>query len=79
MTYDATPAVCASRAGRFAYGNCCQVKKMTSLQISRLEIEIPVEYHKEAVALLDGEDCVVIPRKLAQAYGIHEVGESAEM
>lgn len=47
---------------RSAHGHVRQIRKLLSQDTCIAEVEFPVEHYRELVALLDGEDVLVIPR-----------------
>ena len=57
---------------KVGFGEVVEVKKVRSLGVCRISIELPLEAYKPAVALLDGERVLIVPTALQQAFGIIE-------
>lgn len=61
-----------------AYGKVAQVKDIPSQQITRVVLELPIEFHVEATQLFYGQNCLltIAPSSIAMTgYGIHEPGK----
>ena len=57
---------------KVGFGEVVEVKKVRSLGVCRISIELPLEAYKPAVALLDGERVLIVPSDLQQGFGIIE-------
>lgn len=69
----------AQDSARVGYGNVVNIRSIPTRQVTRIEIELPIEAHVEATRLLFGQDVLVIPVKLGptQAYGMVSGDEHA--
>lgn len=69
----------AQDSTRVGYGNVVNIRSIPTRQVTRIEIELPIESHVEATRLLFGQDVLVIPVKLGptQAYGMVSENEHA--
>jgi hypothetical protein len=69
----------AQDSARVGYGNVVNIRSIPTRQVTRIEIELPIEAHVEATRLLFGQDVLVIPVKLGptQAYGMVSGDEQA--
>jgi hypothetical protein len=69
----------AQDSARVGYGNVVNIRSIPTRQVTRIEIELPIEAHVEATRLLFGQDVLVIPVKLGptQAYGMVSGNEHA--
>ena len=57
---------------KVGFGEVVEVKKIRSLGVCRVSVELPLEAYKPAVALLDGERVLIVPSNLQQGFGIIE-------
>ena len=57
---------------KVGFGEVVEVKKVRSLGVCRISVEVPLEAYKPAVALLDGERVLIVPSDLQQGFGIIE-------
>jgi hypothetical protein len=55
-----------------AYGKVVDVRSYISLQVCKIVIEVPIEYHVEATALLYGRNVLATLAQLERPYGIVE-------
>lgn len=57
---------------RVAHGNVVNVRTIPARSVTRVEIELPIEFHVEATSLLFGKDVLIVGVKLPKAipYGI---------
>lgn len=56
---------------RVAFGNVVNVRTIASRQVTRIEIDLPIESHIEATQALFGKDVLVVPANLpAIDYGM---------
>jgi len=61
---------------KIGFGEVVEVKKLRSMQVCRVSVELPIEAYKEAVALLDSERVLIVPSDLQQGFGILVSNES---
>lgn len=62
-----------------AYGHVVNIRSIPSRGVTRIEIEIPVESHKDATALLFEQDAVILPwshvKDAGVPYGVRKLSD----
>jgi hypothetical protein len=63
---------------RVAFGSVVNVKAIPTREVTRVEIELPIEFHAELTRLLFGRDALVLPSNLPDGvnYGVMDSPET---
>lgn len=63
---------------RVAFGSVVNVKAIPTREVTRIEIEVPIEFHAELTRLLFGRDALVLPSNLPENvnYGVMDSPEA---